>query len=135
MDENERNNSNHTELKEFANLGLFDGAFTSAGTPSAIREFVDRGEKMEDLLLRAYFRDANHMNAMIRLYRKAVHFNDKELQQLLLNHAAGYPAIQGQRIDILLRAVIGQYHLDQKKQGFSLRRAFGLEDKKPEAGQ
>jgi hypothetical protein len=123
-------NGHNPNLDQFVNMGLFDGAFTSAGAPSAIREFVERGEKVEDLLLRGFFRDANHMNAVVRLYRKAVHFDDKELQQLLLNHAAGYPAIQGQRIDILLKAVVGQMHIEQKSKGLSLRRAFGMEEKK-----
>lgn len=123
-------NGHNPNLNQFANTGIFDGAFTSTGASSAIREFVERGEKVEDLLLRGFFRDVNHTNAVVRLYRKAVHFNDKELQQMLLNHCAAYPAIQGQRIDILLKAVVGQMHIEQKSKGLSLRRAFGFEEKK-----
>lgn len=118
------------KLQGFLDLGSFDSAFTSPHIASAIEKFVERGEKVEDLLLRGHFRDANHMNSLVRLYRKAVHFHDAELQQLLLNHAAGYPAIGGLRIDILLKAVIGQYNIEKQK-GFShsLRSALGLNGK------
>lgn len=120
------------KLQAWLDVGTFDNAFTSPHIASAIEKFVERGEKVEDLLLRGHFRDVDHMNAVIRLYRKAVHFKDKELQALLLNHAAGYPAIGGMRIDILLRAVIGQYNMEQKKGvGHSLRSALGLDQKGP----
>lgn len=115
------------KLDAWLDTGVFDGAFSSPHMASALEKFVDRGEKVEDLLLRGHFRTANHMNAVVRLYRKAVHFQDTELQSLLLNHAAGYPAIGGLRIDILLKAVIGQYNQDRKRNlGQGLRDALGL---------
>ena len=115
------------KLQAFLDGGSFDGVFTTHQVASAIEKFVERGEKVEDLLLRGHFRDADHMNAVVRLYRKAQHFHDTELQALLLNHAAGYAAIGGQRIEILLKAVVGQ--LSEHKQrsgGGRLKNALGL---------
>lgn len=103
------------DVNKFLSLDTFGGMFTSQQVASAIEKFVERGEKVEDLILRGHFRSVNHMNAVMRLYRKAVHFKDTELQALLLNHMAGYPAIGGQRIDILLRAVVGQYGKEKEK--------------------
>lgn len=117
-------------LKDFLDSDAFDKVFTSQQFASALEKFVERGDEIEDLELRSHFRSPDHMNACIRLYRKAKHFKDTELQELLMNHMAGYPAIGGQRIDILLRAVCGQY-TQQKEKGFSnqLRGMLGLNKK------
>ena len=105
----------------------FTTAFTQQHISSAIEKFVDRGETVEDLLLRSHFRSVNHMNACVRLYRKAKHFNDQELQDMLLNHMAAYPAIGGLRIDILLQAVAGYLHEKKNRDfGSQLKGALGL---------
>jgi len=119
------------------NSGDFDGAFQGNGIPSAIDKFVERGDKVEDLLLRSHFRSVAHMNATIRLYRKAVHFKDTELQEFILNHVAGYPAIGGARIDILLKAVVGQLEAQQQKKNSRLRNILlgNQEDKKHDNSQ
>ena len=72
------------------------------------------------------------MNATVRLYRKAVHFRDPELQEFVLNHVAGYPAIGGARIDILLKAVVGQLDAEKEKKNGRLRNILlgNQEDKK-----
>jgi hypothetical protein len=77
------------------------------------------------------------MNATIRLYRKAVHFKDTELQEFILNHVAGYPAIGGARIDILLKAVVGQLEAQQQKKNSRLRNILlgNQEDKKHDNSQ
>jgi hypothetical protein len=109
---------------------IFDTAFTQQHIAGAIEKFVDRGEKVEDLLLRAHFRDVNHKNACIRLLRKAKHFKDTELEEAILNSIAGDPAIQGLRIDILLQAVTGYLHEKRKNDmGGRLRELFGIKDK------
>ena len=119
----------HGKLDAFLDAGSFDGVFTNQPHASAIEKFVERGDKVEDLLLRGHFRDADHMNALVRLLRKATHFHDSELRDLLLNHAAGYPAIGGLRIDILLRAVVGQLAERQRSMGNRLKNALGLNQK------
>ena len=126
-----------TKLKSWLNSGDFDGAFQGNGIPSAIDKFVERGDKVEDLLLRSHFRSVAHMNATIRLYRKAVHFKDTELQEFLLNHVAGYPAIGGARIDILLKAVVGQLEAQQQKKNSRLHNILlgNQEDKKHDNSQ
>ena len=126
-----------TKLKSWLNSGDFDGAFQGNGIPSAIDKFVERGDKVEDLLLRSHFRSVAHMNATIRLYRKAVHFKDVELQEFILNHVAGYPAIGGTRIDILLKAVVGQLEAQQQKKNSRLRNILlgNQEDKKHDNSQ
>ena len=130
-------NGHNTEFDEkkltgFLNAGDFEGAFQGNQIPSAIDKFVERGEKVEDLLLRGHFRSVAHMNATIRLYRKAVHFKDLELQETILNHVAGYPAIGGARIEILLKAVVGQLDAQKEKKNGRLRDILlgNQEDKK-----
>lgn len=119
------------DVGKFLGMDTFGGMFTSQQVASAIEKFVERGEKVEDLILRGHFRSINHMNATMRLYRKAVHFKDTELQALLLNHMAGYPAIDGRRIDILLQAVTGQYPKDRELGiGSRLKRIMGIRDDK-----
>lgn len=119
------------ELNDWLGIGTFDNVFQSQQFATALEKFIERGDSVEDLLLRAHFRDVNHLNALIRLYRKAVHYEDDELQKTLLNHAAGYPAIGGLRIDILLQAVCGQTR-QKKEQSFGgqLKSALGLGEKK-----
>lgn len=111
----------------------FSTAFTSQSVPSAIEKFVNRGDNVEDLLLRAHFRDVNHKNACVRLLRKAKHFEDKELEEAILNSIAGDPSIGGMRIDILLQAVTG--YMKQKMGhdfGKSFRNFMGMgDDNKP----
>jgi F0F1-type ATP synthase alpha subunit len=117
------------KLQNFLDIGTFDGAFSTHQMASAIEKFVERGEEVEDLLLRGEFRDVNHMNATIILYSLAKDFNDKVLQEILLNHVAGCPAIEGKRIDILLRAVVGQYGQERKQTiGSKFRKALGLDN-------
>jgi len=57
-----------------------------------------------------------------------VHFQDEELKTMLLNHAAAIPSVNGERIDILLRAVIGAYGQPKKESfGGKMRKAFGMD--------
>jgi hypothetical protein len=102
------------KLESWLNRGTFDGIFTSQQVASAIEKFVDPGDKIEELLLRGDFRAVTHLNSLLRLNRKAEHFHDKELETLLHNHMAGYPALGGQRIKILLSAVVGQLQNDKE---------------------
>jgi len=126
-----------SKLKGWLNAGDFDGAFQGTSIPSAIEKFVERGDKVEDLLLRGHFRSVAHMNGTIRLYRKAVHFKDTELQETILNHVAGYPAIGGARIEILLKAVVGQLSAEKEKKNSRLRSILlgNNEDKKHDNSQ
>jgi hypothetical protein len=103
------------KLESWLNRGSFDGIFTTQQVASAIEKFVDPGEKIEELLLRGDFRAVTHLNSLLRLNRKAEHFNDKELETLLHNHMAGYPALGGQRIKVLLQAVVGQLKNDKER--------------------
>ena len=117
------------KLKSILEQDPMSTAFTQQHISSAIEKFVDRGERVEDLWLRSHFRDVNHMNACIRLYRKARHFEDLELQEMILNHMAAYPSIGGMRIDILLQAVTGMLHEKNGRGGglFSdVKNAMGL---------
>ena len=124
------------KLTGFLNAGDFEGAFQGNQIPSAIDKFVEKGDSLPDMLLRGHFRSVAHMNATIRLYRKAVHFKDLELQELILNHVAGYPAIGGARIEILLKAVVGQLEADKEKKNGRLRDILlgKQEDKKHDNG-
>ena len=115
------------KLKAILDSDPLATAFTQQHISSAIEKFVDRGERVEDLLLRGHYRDVNHMNACIRLYRKARHFEDLELQEMILNHMAAYPSIGGMRIDILLQAVTGMLHEKKKHDAFSgIKDAMGI---------
>jgi hypothetical protein len=102
------------KLESWLNRGTFDGIFTSQQVASAIEKFVDPGDTIKELLLRGDFRAVTHLNSALRLNRKAEHFHDKELETLLHNHMAGYPALGGQRIRILLSAVVGQLNNDKE---------------------
>src|SRR4030042_541954 len=102
-------------LDSWLGRGSFDGIFTSQQLASAIEKFVDPGEKIEELLLRGNFRTVTHLNSLLRLNRKAEHFNDKELETLLHNHMAGYPPLGAERINVLLQAVIGQLKQNKEK--------------------
>jgi hypothetical protein len=123
LDTKEVNNGWDPEVKKKLQATLdndiFSNAFSQQHIASAIEKFVDRGNSVEDLLLRSHFRDANHMNSCIRLYRKAKHFEDTELQDMILNHMAAYPSIGGMRIDILLQAVTGFIHEKKKDDNMS----------------
>lgn len=109
--------------------GDFDGMFQNASMPSAIEKFVDLGERVEDLFLRADFRDTAHAMATVRLLRKAIHFHDNELKEMILNATAAHPAIRGKRIDILKECVIGQLKQEEKKSAGSRMRSLIMGDK------
>jgi len=108
------------DIGAWLDKGSFDGVFTSQQISSAIEKLVEPGEKVEQLLMRSEYRDVTHANAFDRLLRKAEHFQDKELESLLHNHAASNVAIGGKRIDILKQTIIGQMSHQQTgfKKGF-----------------
>ena len=115
-------------VKAFIDTDSFKGAFTTQQMGTAIEKIVERGDKIEDLIMRGQFWDVDHMNSWTRLLRKAVHFKDAELEQLLMNHLAGCTSVGGERIDILLRAVIGQYQAERKTSfGGKLRNFLGMD--------
>ncbi len=130
-------NNGHTgepipnEVKAFMDFDSFKGAFTQQQMTSAIEKFVERGEKIEDLIMRGHFWSIDHMNSWVKLLRKSLHFDDKELEQMLMNHLAGCCSVNGSRIDILLRAVVGQYHADKYKNtvGGKIRNFLGMDNK------
>jgi hypothetical protein len=125
---NDKNAAAIKHLEKFLDTGTWDDELSSTHMPSAIEKFVERGEKVEDLLLRGHFWSRDHANAFVRLLRKAVHFKDEELQTMLLNHAAAIPSVNGERIDILLRAVVGAYGQPKKESiGGKFRKAIGLD--------
>jgi hypothetical protein len=125
------------KLKGWLNTGDFDDTFKGNAIPSAIDKIVEPGETVPGLLMRSHFRSVAHMNATIRLYRKASHFKCTELQDTILHHIAGYPAIGGARIDILLKAVVGQLSADKEKKNSRLRNILlgNQEDKKHDNSQ
>lgn len=115
------------EVRNFIGFDSVRGAFTTQSMSSAIEKIVERGDKIEDLIMRGKFWDFDHMNAWVRLLRKALHFGDKELETLLMNHLAGCTSVQGERIDILLRAVIGQYQTQKNTTvGGKIKNFLGL---------
>lgn len=117
-------------VKAVLGTDVFKGAFSTQQMSSAIEKLVERGDKIEDLIMRGDFWSQDHMNSWVRLLRKALHFQDKELEQLLMNHLAGCTAISGKRIDILLRAVVGQYNAEKNTStGSKLRRFLGMDEK------
>lgn len=103
------------KLDAFIDSDSFGGIFTSHQLASAIDKFVERGETIEDLIIRGDFRNVTYKNSVMRLRRKAEHFHDKELSTLILNVIAGDVAIGGKRIDILKQAVIGQIEGERKR--------------------
>src|ERR1035437_2060656 len=120
------------KLKAILDSDPMSTAFSQQHITSANEKFVDRGEKTEDFLLRGFYRDVNHMNACIRLYRKAKHFEDLELQEMILNHMAAYPAIGGMRIEILLQAVTGFLRQKQGTDfGSKIKGALGINNDRP----
>lgn len=114
------------KLKGWLGAGDFDGVFQSSGVPSAIEKFVERGEKVEDLLLRADFRNDAHVNKTILLYTLADKRHHNALKEAIINVVAGRPSINGKRIDILLKAVVGQLQQDERKGGMSKLRQMLL---------
>jgi hypothetical protein len=116
------------DVKAFLGFDSYKNAFTTQNMSSAIEKLVERGDKIEDLIMRGQFWTSDHMNSWVKLLRKAIHFNDKELEQLLMNHLAGCTSIGGERIDILLRAVIGQYQAQKKTStGAKIRNFLGMD--------
>lgn len=114
------------KLKKFLNTGTFDNAFTTQQMSTAIDKLVEIGDEARGLFLRTVFIDFDHKAATIRLLRKAVHFKDKELEDMIMNDMAATPAIGGHRTEQLVDAVIGQHNLNnQQKKGFWA----GLKDK------
>jgi hypothetical protein len=103
------------KLDSFIDSDTFGGIFTSHQLASAIEKFVERGETVEDLIIRGDFRTVTYKNSAMRLRRKAKHFHDPELTDLILNAIAGDVAIGGKRIDILKQAVVGQLENERKR--------------------
>ncbi len=116
------------DVKAFLDFDGIKNAFTTQNISSAIDKLVERGDKIEDLIMRGKFWNIDHMNSWVKLLRKASHFKDPELEQLLMNHLAGCTSINGERIDILLRAVIGRNETQIKQSfGSKMRNWVGLD--------
>jgi len=103
------------KLKSWLNDGDFDGAFQGNQIPSVIEKFVERGEKIEDLLLRAEFRDDKHVNKTVLLMTDSIHFKYAEFQESIINAIAARPSIKGNRMLMVLKAVIGKFSVDEEK--------------------
>ena len=117
------------KLQKTLNISDFDGAFASQHLASAIEKFVERGDKLEDLILRGDFPSEEKLLNILLLYADAEDFECDWLKKLLMNLMAGYPAIQGKRIDILKQAVIGQLDSDRKRR--SLKSMMGMGEDRP----
>lgn len=104
-----------------------EGLFSGQKISSAIEKFVERGDEPEDLILRSDFPDYDIGTAWLRMRRKAQHFKDKELEDMLMNYTAMLPAIGGKRIGILKDAVIGTHSAyDQQNISNKFKRWLGM---------
>jgi hypothetical protein len=111
------------------NSGSFDAVFTAQEVVSAIKMFVDPGDTMDDLFMRADFADDEQALAAARHSAKCKEFGDKFGEQEIHMTAAGRVSIGGKRVDILLRGVTGnQAQAGHKTQfGDRVKKAAGLE--------
>ncbi len=114
------------KLKGWLGAGDFDGVFQSSGVPSAIEKFVEAGKDYPDMALRADFRNDAHVNKTVILYALAEKRHHTALKEAIMNVVAGRPSIGGKRIEILLKAVVGQLQQDERKGGMSKLRQMLL---------
>ncbi len=122
MDTDVKNNGHSDQpipedIKAFLDFDNIRNTFTTQNVTSAIEKLVDPGKDTKDLIMRAHFWDFDYKTAWTCLLALAKHFDDKELEELLMNVAAGDAAVGGYRIELLVQSVIGR--LDpQRKMGF-----------------
>jgi hypothetical protein len=111
------------------NSSSFDAVFTAQEVVSAIKMFVERGEKAEDLLMRADFADDEQATAATRHAAKCADFHDKIGLEELHSTIAARVSIGGKRIDILLKGVTGGQTAPAKKNGMGdwAKRKAGIE--------
>ena len=111
------------------NSGSFDQVFTAQEVISAIKMFVDPGESLEGLLMRADFVDDEQAMAATRHNAKCEDFHDKVGIQELHNTVAARVSIKGKRVEILLKGVTGSQTpvKNNKGTGEWLKKKAGLE--------
>ena len=115
------------EVKAILGLDSFKGAFTNQNMSTALEKLVDPGEKTKDLIMRAHYWDFDYKTAWMCLLWLAKHFHDNELEELLMNTAAGDTSVGGYRIELMVQAVIGQRDQERKKSvGDRLRNWAGM---------
>ena len=125
----EARNNTGSEIKPpiKVNVGP-EGLFTGQKMSSAIDKFVERGDEVEDLILRSDFTDVDQGVAWIRQLRKARHYKDKEYEDMLMNYISMLPAIHARRIKDLKDAVIGAHSVQEGKSfGSKLRQWAGMD--------
>ena len=106
------------KVKAFLGIDSLKGAFTQQQISTALEKLVEVGDKPQEFIMRGRFWDRDYKNAWCTLLADAAHFQDLELIELLMNTAAGDTAIMGDRILLMVDAVIGQNRYDNRKQGF-----------------
>lgn len=99
------------------NSGSFDAVFTAQEVVSAIKMFVDPGENIDDLLMRAEFADDEQAMAAVRHAAKCADFHDKVGTDELHHAIAARVSIKGRRVDILLKGVTGGQSSSPKHNG------------------
>jgi hypothetical protein len=112
------------------NSGSFDQVFTAQEVISAIKMFVDPGESLEGLLMRADFADDEQAMAATRHAAKCTDFHDKVGEQELHNTVAARVSIKGKRVEILLKGVTGSQTPVKNSRGNSgewLKKKAGIE--------
>ncbi len=111
------------------NSGSFEAVFTAQEVVSAIKMFVDPGEQLKDIFMRADFADDEQALAASRHNAKCKDFHDKIGEEEIHNTVAARVSIKGKRVDILLKGVTGGQAQSPKKQsaGEWLKRKAGYE--------
>ena len=128
-----KNNGHSNEKPPVFDLGDFENNFISPNVTNAISKLVDPGDTPKDLSMRAHFWDFDYKTAWVKLYRKAVHFGDDELKELLLMGAAGDTSINGYRTELLVKSIIGSAYGPEKDNSNmgKLKKFLKIGDDKP----
>lgn len=104
----------------------FGNVVQTSGVPSAIEKFVEAGDTYKDMSLRANFRNDAHVNKTVLLYKLAEKHHYEDLKQAIMHVISSRPSINGDRINILLKAVVGQLEQENKKGGLNKFRSLIL---------
>ncbi|KSV16167.1 hypothetical protein DA01_08740 [Dehalococcoides mccartyi] len=86
----------------------FDALEKLLGNPQSIslaKEFTSPGDSVRGLLMRADFKDAKQVLAMIEYKHRCEEIHYQRGQDRLLDYIAALPAIQARRINLLARVL------------------------------
>lgn len=114
-----------------------ENAFSTPHQTQAVDYLVLPGDEVHDLAMRSDFpqkySDGNvKVRAAMRHLAKCIHFHDEEGAMELLNVMAGDVAVGGKRIEMLVKAIIGDREFQAASHGYQKRlqdMAFGKGDK------